>query len=284
MYQFALDPNLSEHRRHISALADAGIKPSRRWTTLNQQLTDFLGLESQSLDRLCDAVTDPKAGTDLAVLRAIALADIDARPPSAAKVSNTVQVHVLRLMREDYAIHAEANYDKARKMFDTAAGELSAAAKSVDIELAADAAIKLGSRDQEVWKSAESHAARLNSLVPALISAAALAGTQIVNNPEHMLPLVADMAGHHKRRMWEALAHKGGRCGRWSKLLELGVRLRACPLDQYEPCSAPRPLEYRQVQAPGQPHGIVRTEVIDPEDGAVEPIDPVRRHGQVTMV
>jgi hypothetical protein len=78
----------------------------------------------------------------------------------------------------------------------------------------------------------------------------------------------------HRRRAWEAWqGGKGRRCGRWSALVALGVRIRAAELDRFAPYRAPAPKEYRIRPGSETTHGHQMC-WFDPEDNPQQAAEP----------
>jgi len=93
-----------------------------------------------------------------------------------------------------------------------------------------------------------------------------------------VLPLACDPGNQHRRRVWEAW-DANGRCGRWSALHARGIPIRALPnLGDFELYRLPEPVQHVQQQIAGQPRGIVKNVLVDPEDNPerLPPISPFR--------
>lgn len=107
-------------------------------------------------------------------------------------------------------------------------------------------ATHLGERaGRRSWTDAEHLALKLTSQLAALQCAASLAGTPMTQQ-EHLLALVVDADGLHRRRGGEAWATDTGRTARWGALLKLRARLRAADLDGFEPYRRPAPMRRRK--------------------------------------
>jgi hypothetical protein len=109
------------------------------------------------------------------------------------------------------------------------------------------------------------HARKLTEMLPVLKAAAVLAGLRLAETePEVEIPLVADVRGLHKRRVYESWHTSGRRCGDWSALHRQGAKLRAHPnpegMQAYLP---PRPYETMwRDSTKGHAEKVMR----DPED------------------
>ena len=80
-------------------------------------------------------------------------------------------------------------------------------------------------------------------------AAADLAGTPVPGTG-HLIALVVDAAGLHRRRVWEAFAVDTGRTNRWGALSRLGATIRAHDLVDFEEYRSPRPMQIRQGHHP----------------------------------
>jgi hypothetical protein len=108
----------------------------------------------------------------------------------------------------------------------------------------------------------------MDELIPVLTAAATLLGMQAPvagHQPEILIPLCCNPSKLHRRRVWEAWHHSGGRCGRWSILRQLGAELRAHPHpDKLERYESPKPLVVKHV--PDGPGSSYQAHWIDPHD------------------
>ena len=86
--------------------------------------------------------------------------------------------------------------------------------------------VSASDRARKSWLAAESHAHGLTRLLPALAAAAALCGVKDIDRDTVLLPLAVDDAGKHRRKVWPAWNHTGGRSGRWGALVGLGCVIR----------------------------------------------------------
>jgi hypothetical protein len=158
----------------------------------------------------------------------------------------------------------------------------------IDPETEAAEMVGASDKHRRSWLDADILARQLTALIGPLFAAARLTGTV----PETagrdnggkdavLLPLVCDPGGAHRRRCWEAWEAKG-RCGRWSALVALGVRLRGWPadhLDTFQPYRPARPLEERFEPVA---LGVSERHMVDPEDpGYREEPDPVKPRRQL---
>jgi len=288
-HHIPLPEKFKKHRSLVGVLADAGVPPPARWTELNEQLSTYLDLDDLAAQRLAAAVITPHKNTDLTALRAHALAEQSAPPERAAQVLKLVVFAVLDAMLDVYTPVAQENYRHIADRFNCAAERFVHAANTVDAESDPRDMVVADDAQRQAWLDAEILAAELDQLVPVLVAAAELAGVHITNNAGPMIAATVATEGMHRRKIWQAWQHTGGRTSRWGALNKLGALIRACDLATFQPYREPRPLIYKQQQAIGQPRGIVEQIVIDPEDEevdadhieAVTPVDPVRSDGVV---
>lgn len=232
--------------------------------------------------------------TDRDLLLAAALAESTATPRQLAELREYVRLEINREIRRIYAGVATDIYVAVAAKFNARAESLTAAAKAVDVELPADAAIGLDTKLQKLWVSAAEDATALTKLLPAIHSAAVLAEVCDAG-ADCVLPLTVDTGELHRRRVWDAWETEGreadaeraaksstpfsvprdvtrSRTGRWGALLRLGATIRACPPDSFTPYRRPVPLEERTVDQDG--HNVRVT--VDPEDPDYQPPAPVR--------
>jgi len=287
-----LPERFTAHRRLVATITDAGVTPPTRWTELNDRLNDFLALENTAAHRLADAVVEPKRNTDLAMLRVMALAEESAGPERVARIHRVVVGAVEEQMNAAYSDAAMDVYRTVAAQFDAAADGFTAAATACDPEAPATDLVSAPEDQRQAWLTAELDAVRLDAALPVLIAATQLANTRI-EAPTRLAPgwwraqpadaaliaLCVDTSGLHRRRIWEAWQHTGGRTKRWGALVALGARIRAHSLDTFEFYREPRPLIYRQEQ--GAERGTVRNVVLDPEDDDYQaPEQPFAYAGQ----
>lgn len=80
-----------------------------------------------------------------------------------------------------------------------------------------------------------------------------------------LIPLVINnIQKLHKGRVWECWNHTGGRCGRWSVLLQLRTIAAHSHPDKLQPYSPPRP--YVVTYRPDGPGNSMQAHHVDPED------------------
>jgi hypothetical protein len=279
-WNIPLPESFTERRRRIDMIHAAGIEPPARWTELNTHLEAFLALEDTAVKRLAAAVVHPAKGTDLAVLRALALAEDSAGPQSVARINGAVVQAVAQEMFTAYEPVAAENYHTLAGQFDALAAQFTTAASTADPDAAATDMVTADEAARTAWVDAERLAIELDNLLTAMVAAAELAGVRMdAADPTiaqsrwtaplddgAVLALAVDPDGLHRRRVWEAWATTTGRTRRWGALVRLGARLRAADLDGFTPYRPPAPLIERQEQMPGMPTGYIENRVYDPED------------------
>lgn len=199
---------------HLDAVHATGIDPPDDWSALAARHAAYLDIGTPIVQRLADAVVDG-ADEDLAMLHALALSEIAATPMDHAAVDNIVRAAVLAKLREIYAPHAQENYDRVAAEFDAFAKKFTAAAGLVDPETDPAQMVNAGPKQRAAWTDAERYALMLTIAMARLKAAAALAGTRDAERGEVLIPLVADVSGCHRRRVWEAWRTTSGRTKRW---------------------------------------------------------------------
>jgi hypothetical protein len=297
-----LPEKFTHHRELVGLVANAGVPAPARWTELNTALDAYLNLDNTAADRLAHAVVNPTETTDLTVLRALALSELNAGPQQLAQLNAVVVAQIEAGMHDAWAEVARDNYLKVAEQYNGAAAEFTTAAQAADVEADAAAMVAAEEPARQAWLNAVIAASRLTELVKPLVAAAQLAGTRLDaadeavaqawwDAPIHkaaLFGLLVDAGEVHRRRAWEAFEREGGRTGRWGALVAAGARIRAVALEDFAPYRQPRPLIHRQQQILGAPMGTVENITIDPEDddkpNPLPPIDPKRRPSRLTAV
>jgi hypothetical protein len=272
---------LAQHVRRVDVVA-AIAEPPKAWTALRKRWDLFTDFHARPIqEQLVAAVVEGDG--DLAMLRAFAAAEAAS---SRGDVVIAVRGETYSRLIELYSEVADTNYAKVGKEFDATATEFTAAAKQCDPEAAGDAIVGQPHPVRTAWLDVAKHAAELDRMVPVLCAAAELAGISTTGDTM-LLPLLIDPTGWHRRRTWEAWKATGERTGHWGALVALGARIRACPLDEFEPYREPRPLVRKQFPRGGpDSRGLYRVEVTDPEDEDYTPPEAEepkqRRRAQLT--
>ena len=236
-------------------------------------------------ERNIDDVTAAVLGgdPDVPALRCLALAEV-ANQAQVETVHNHVRNTVFQRMREVCDAYAADAYTQIAEKFDKAAKLFTAAATVADPEADATQMVEAADKIRRGWLDSESFGNQLTRLLPAMAASAALAGIDNTESDAALMPLVADLAGVHRRRAWESWVHQGGRTNRWGQLLKVGAVLLACPLAEYPGAyREPKPIEHRREEFA---RGQYRVVDHDPEDEnfVPEPINPRRRQGRVTAI
>lgn len=219
---------------------------------LRAALLKFQGNTSQPIiDRLASAII--AGDDDLGLLWSAALAENMASRAVHNETLSAVRTRIHSRIRQAYDDQAVATYEKVAAVFDKAAAAFTATAAVVDIEAAAEAILEKPDKQRQAWRAAQAQAEELTRLLPSLKAAAELAGVGGSDNTE--LALAVDVADLDRRQIWDAwtIEHREAqaersvaagqqftvariarsRCGRWSAVLNLGARLRACPPQQF---------------------------------------------------
>lgn len=195
--------------------------------------------------RLLEAIEEGRAEDVPSLALAAALAAADLVQPLRQTMGNDL----VGALRRAWATDAEATYLHVAERFDAAAERLAEACALVDPETDPASLVGRDSKQQSAWLAAAEASAELENMLPALAAAAELAGHRFPQtdgpdarrrDPELMLTCIPGRA--HRRRVWEAWDHKGGRTGRWGALAALGVTIRAARAGESRGYNRPGPV------------------------------------------
>ena len=286
------------HLERVHIIRATGVALPARWVEVEGQLGAFTELRSTAAQRFAEQIVNPQKGIDVLALRAAALAEATATFGAQAEVQGAVVAEVEREMLAAWKPEAMNVYRAVAKLYDEAAQQFTTAANTCDPESSAEHMIDAPDDQRQAWKLAEVSAARLTQLLPGLISSAQLTETvrldsaderlaqqwwQAPVDPTAELPLTLDPGKLHRRRVWQAFDHVGGRTGKWGRLTSLGCTLRAHDLDGFQKYRLPKPLIHENRQVLGALRGVVQAVTTDPEDAEyrsdVETITPLRESG-----
>lgn len=251
------------HLADVETLAAHGVPAPREWAAVRENFAGFIELAHPISDKLAAEILEP-SGADVAVLRALALAEQAATSVDDAAVTDVVRTRVHGRLVALYEPHAQRNYKQVAAQFDDIAAQFAKCVRAVDPEIGSDAVVGAGDAARRAWFDAAELAAALDEWLRVLTAAGRLAGVPAADDTEIAISLAVDTGKIHRRKLWTAWHATGTRCGRWSALLALGAELRAHKHPaRLAPYSAPRPFQVRWV--PG-PHGGHVQQVTDPED------------------
>jgi hypothetical protein len=254
------DP-LSQHVHLVDAISSIA-PPPPAWTELRQRWDEFTAFTDVPMREQLVAAVLAGAG-DIPMLRALANAEA---LPERSDIVIAVRAEVYPRLIAAYSEVARSNYARVAKEFDAAATEFTAAAKRCDPEASSDSIVGQPDPVRKGWLDSTVCATKLEQLVPILRAAAELCGVSTADDTA-LLPLLVDPTGCHRRRLWEAWQAAGERTGRWGALAGLGARIRACPLEDFEPYRTPKPLIRKRCPVDGpDSKGIYRPVITDPED------------------
>jgi hypothetical protein len=277
------DP-IHDHVTLVRAAAAGGAVIPAEWEALRQRLdnlTNIGGNHNPMLDRLISALID---GTDADIPALYAAALAEANDTAKGKVVGPTRHAVLAKMRALYGKAATKNFGLVGAKFNETAKQFADRATLIDPETTAlaiiDALAETDNPDEvrQAWNDVESYAHRLDELVPALATAAALAGIPNTDTEPVLLALVCHPGDKHRRRVWEAWTSQGT-CGKWAALHRLGVTIRAYRADQvasFINYPEPKEIEHRLTPVPGQ-IGVYTTTQHDPESADYTPPDEPNR-------
>ena len=252
---------VDRHFAAIDAIADfPGITIPKKHGEIRERWAAAL-TEPDPVAALTAAIITGRGDLQRAVLDAWGAAE--ASSATRATVINETGGPVYMALLDAYQPQAASNYAKIASLFNQHADALHTACAQTDTDAPAEQLVAADDATRAAWLTAQLSAETLTSLLPPLIAVATLAGAHI-HGPSVELPLVADLAGCHRRRVWESL-NAAGRTSRWGALVACGAKLRAHPepaaIMAYDP--AP-PMETRQVRSADN-IGI-RQETYDPCD------------------
>jgi hypothetical protein len=248
---------------NVDTVAAAGGAIPTEYTRIAQRWSAYAELDAGQLTtRLAETIAGTGNLDDLPTLRALALAG-RANPGDAAELTRDVEGSVFLALRDAYATVADSNYTALAEQFTSIGTALGKAVRVVDPATDAAAMVTATDRERKAWTDAELLALQLDDRLPALCTAAELAGLNTLT-VDRQLPLVVDTTGLHRRRLWEAWDDTNARAGRWAALVSLGATIRALPdLTEYETYRRAEPIrtEYRQIG-----RGQLAPITVDPED------------------
>ncbi|MFJ4026404.1 hypothetical protein ACIPWF_04185 [Paenarthrobacter sp. NPDC089989] len=246
--------------REMQTVTEAGGSTTTGYEQIRDRWTALLTQETTAATRLADSII---SGEDGSALYSLALAE-EVGPEIIGKVRLKVAEQIYPALRDEIVKVAAANYETLRSGFNKTAAQLVADMNAVDPDSRPEQLMTAPTKARQAWAEAPIHALELNGQIPALATAAKLAGLNLPGNDGH-LPLTTDPGNKHRRRVWEAWETTDGRTGRWAALHKLGVTITAPPLDQYKPYRRPADLETRYKPGPMGGHSPY---IYDPEDVA----------------
>lgn len=253
----------------VNLIVKNGGSTTTKFETLTKRWDTFTNIEDDMQANLNKAVLDPKVKpAELAQLRALAIAAAGSNLVTQATVRNNVAAEILAALRVEYRTVAAANYETIRERFNELADQLTDALDIVDSEASPEHMVKADTETRTAWADAPAHAHQLSALVPALETAALLAGTTPATGQADklLIGLTTNAEGLHRRRVWEAWNNTTGRALHWRELWKLGATIEAPALNEIKPYREPKPMETRAERVS---LGIRQFEY-DPEDDHYE--------------
>lgn len=257
-----VDP-LTKHVERVHTVRDAGIAAlPDPWIKVYERYREFIDMPTKSpmQQRLFQALTDPKFTGDIAELRSAAIAEA-AEPSQWGTVNRRASAAILDALQEIYRPHAKKNFTVITERFNSMASAFTNCARVVDPEVIADQMVSASEHERTAWTQAAVHATEMDAMLKVVIAGAGLLGRDVRSDP-YLLPLVVEVTGVHRRRLWAAWGARNGRCGRWAPILKCGATIRIGNLDGLSEYRYPRPMEERREER----GGIVFHLAIDPED------------------
>jgi hypothetical protein len=255
---------VSDLTTEIAAVITAGGSVTAEYERLAQRWADYIATEHSAAEQLAAAFTGTEPLERVHELTSMALAEL-ATPQERATVRNTLDAYLYPVLKTEYGKTAAANYETLREQFNTTAAAFTKAATTADPDADAANLLQADAKTRTAWLDAAVLAQELTSLVPALATAARLAGARVLNNDDH-LSLTTNPGTLHRRRVWEAWA-AAGRGGRWAALTKLGAIIHAPALEDIKPYRQPEPMQIKQVPVA---YGIKQVPY-DPEDADYKP-------------
>lgn len=247
-------------RSNINAVTTAGGTVTAEHERIDSRWLAFMDRSNTATARLAAAIIGTEPADEISTLASLALAE-QTGPIQTAAVNEAVAAETYPALRLEYNKVAAANYDTLREAFNATAKDFTAAIKTVDPDAAADTLMDSTDAERKAWTTAAALAPKLSAQIPALITAAKLAGALIRDN-EDSLPLTTNPGEQHRRRIWEAWDTTEGRAGKWAALIKAGATIEARPLDQFRSYRRAAEMETRYV-ADQWGH---RPVIVDPED------------------
>lgn len=231
----------------VDRVVAAGGRTSREFDRIRARWEEFNGKKTSALDRAAEAVVGDGPTDRFDELRAQALAEL-AGPVQLASVTNHVVGVVGPRLRLEYGKTAASNHATAAERFNAAAAQLDAAAGLVALEASAESVMYATDEVRLAWGDVPKIAHTLDELGTLVATAAILAGAAPLATEEGRLALVVDPAEAKRRAVWEAWEDRAGRAGRWGRLLAVGAKVYARPLDEVQAYRKPAPMEVRHVK------------------------------------
>lgn len=250
------------HTSDVRLVRDAGGTYTPEYDKLIARRERFDTLTTPQ-EQLVTAIINDADDDTVALWKALAVAAADTTPVQEATVRKAVERATDPLIRAELAKTATANYEHIRSQFNAAADAFTKAHHVVSAATDPGLLALAPEKTRKAWAEGQAVAVTLNNLIPVLLAAARLTGLKVTN--EHALGFTINADGLHRRRVWEAWESDT----RWTALLELGAKIHAPRLDDYQEYPKPRPVEQKPVSAFNGALHVVRLETHDPEDIAV---------------
>ncbi|WP_435592027.1 hypothetical protein [Nocardia sp. bgisy118] len=222
---------------NIRTLTDAGVKLPDEYREIQRRMTIVLDGPKQYRAKLVAAIGNPGSDVsdeELSELRAMAIAEAD----NGYGIADEVTRAGYAKLKEIYAGIADDVWSKLAAEFNTIAVQFADAVNTVDPSLGMADVFTMSKKAQEAWTNGNSLAHELSALVPALHTAAQLAGSP-VGSRSGLLRYLVDHEGFYG----EDVVPLGFD---WLALIKLGLPIRAVtnledakPWTEREPEPAP---------------------------------------------
>lgn len=252
-------------RTNISTVITAGGSVTAEHERIDKRWLTFMDRSHTASTRLAAAIIGTDSAEEVSTLASLALAE-QAGSVQVAAVNEVVAAEAYHALRREYNKVATANYDTLREAFNATAADFTAAIKTADPDTAPDALMDSTDAERKAWTTAAALAPKLSAHIPALITAAKLAGALIRDNDDQ-LPLTTNPGEQHRRRIWEAWDSTEGRAGKWAALIKAGATIEARPLDQFQSYRRAAEMETQYVRD----NWGHRPVTVDPEDKNYKP-------------
>lgn len=257
--------SLHNLRVDIGAVLAAGGSVTAEYERIDNRWSEFMNRDNNAAARLAAAVVGTEPAEQVNLLAGLALAE-QTTAVQVAAVNDAVATEIYPALRLEYNKVAATNYDALREAFNTTAKAFTAACNAVDPNAEAEALMDATDAQRKAWTTAAVLAPKISAQIPALITAAKLAGT-IVRDSDDQLPLTTNPGEQHRRRIWEAWDSTEGRAGKWAALIKAGAVIEARPLEQFRSYRRAAEMETRYVQDQWGHRPVI----VDPEDKHYKP-------------
>lgn len=240
----------------IRLIEEAGGTFSDEYHHIVERKATFDRLTGIAQERFIEAALGNEDDDEVILWRSLALAEAVANPTHHATIRNALTDAADKIRAVELEKTAQANYDLIRARFNEAATAFGKAHEVIPADTDPALLALAPEKTRKAWVEGQTRTGTLNQLIPLLLAAARIAGTNVDN--KHALGLTVSAEGLHRRRVWEAWESEN----RWTALIDLGATIQAPSLNEYTYYREPKPIE----QVPVRGDFGTRMEERDPED------------------